>query len=149
MRDRGDEVALRDRLIVDEHVALSLGLVGLAGEQYPPRHIAHVDQRHVVLAGADHHHLVPLDPAREAGKACRVTGSVDPTRANDGDGRALLSDHLRQQSFAGDLRATVWVRLLAQWSALITYAAQVVAVDGNRADVDDAFDTSRHCDSDQ
>src|SRR5690348_2464601 len=134
-------VELGHRLVIDEEVCPANRVRRLAGEENAPGHVLHVDHRQVVPARADHDHAAFLNHRGEPGKACTISGTVDPTWADDDNGRSPLSDGSLDQQFARDLAPRVRIRLLTKRRPLVGDAAYVVAVDCDRADMDEALHT--------
>ncbi len=108
------------------------------------RHVAHIDDRHNIVAGADDKTLAGIDQRDEAPKAGVVARAIDPCRARYHDGRAALFYQIGDEFFAGDLGAAIGIVFGAKRVILGHDTMQVMPVNGDRAGMHDALHARVH-----
>ena len=141
--DRFQQLLLREPLVVGDVVCVTDRAWMVDGEHQSLHGVAHVDERHPVVAAADDDAPGGAQTIGHVSEVQMVAGTEDLIRADDHGGQPILGDHAAHQRITLGLGHRVGVGEGPQREALVDLSRRAHPVDARRAHVDETLDACR------
>src|SRR5437764_431244 len=130
MRNCIQILSLRDTAVIDKVIGATNHLITrVTCLNETLCHIAHIHDRHDILARANDKTLTRLDQRDKAAKTRRIAWSIDPAWTDNYYGSTIIFHQVGNQFLTRDLRTAIWIVLAMKWTILGHNTMQMMSID--------------------